>query len=220
MATRSIHQATGVEVNAVLRNTYMLLSMTLLFSALMSGIAMMIGAQPVNIILLLAGYLILPMLITKNRNSSAGLAFTFLYTGFVGWTIGPILNLYIATFSNGGELIMMALGGTGLIFLGLSAFAMNPNRDMSNWGSFLAIGALVAFVAMIVNLFVQMPAFHLAISLLFAFVSGGFIMYQTNMIVRGGERNYILATVTLYISIVNIFLTLLQILSMFAGNRD
>ena len=116
---------------------------------------------------------------------------------------------------------MMALGSTGLIFLGLSAIAMNPSKDFSSWGRFLAIGIIVAFVASLVNIFLlHMPALQMALSVVFALVSGGYIMYTTNAIIHGGERNYIVATVILYVSLVNIFLTLLQLLGMFAGNRN
>ena len=150
-----------------------------------------------------------------------GLLMTFIFTGFVGWTLGPILNMYIHNFSNGADLIMMALGGTGLIFLGLSAFAMNPARDFSHWGRFLLIGIVFAVIASLVNIFLlHLPAFQIALSVIFALISGGLILFQTNMIIRGGERNYISATVTLYISILNIFLTLLQLLGMFGGDRN
>jgi modulator of FtsH protease len=145
---------------------------------------------------------------------------TFAYTGFIGWYLGPILNMYIHNFSNGGQLIMMALGSTGLIFLILSAIAMNPNRDFTSMGTFLMVGVIMAVIAMVVNLFLHLPALQLAISVVFALISGGFIMYETNQIIRGGETNYLVATVTLYVSIINIFLTLLQLLGMFSGNRD
>jgi modulator of FtsH protease len=149
-----------------------------------------------------------------------GIVLAFALTGVMGWTIGPILNFYIHAFSNGSELIMMSLGGTGLIFLGLSALALNPNRNFSGIGPFIAIGSIVALVGIVVNLFLQMPALYMALSVVIAFISGGYILWQTNMIVRGGETNYIMATVTLYISILNIFLTLLQFLGMFMGNRN
>ena len=149
-----------------------------------------------------------------------GLVLTFVLTGFLGLTIAPILNFYLTTFNNGAELIMMSLGATGAIFLGLSVIAMNPNRDFTKLGSFLAVGSIVCLVAIIVNLFLQMPAIHLALSLMIAFISGGMILWQTNQIIHGGEKNYITATVTLYISILNLFLTILQFLAMFAGRRD
>lgn len=149
-----------------------------------------------------------------------GLVLTFALTGFLGLTIAPILSFYLTEFSNGAELIMMSLGATGAIFLGLSVIAMNPDRDFSKLGSFLAVGSIVCLVAIIVNLFLQIPAIHLALSLMIAFISGGMILWQTNQIIQGGEKNYITATVTLYISILNLFLTILQFLAMFAGRRD
>ncbi|NCX94410.1 MAG: BAX inhibitor (BI)-1/YccA family protein, partial [Gammaproteobacteria bacterium] len=143
-----------------------------------------------------------------------GIVLTFAYTGFFGWTLGPILNFYIHAFANGPQIVMMAAGGTGLIFLGLSAIAMNPKRDFSHWGAFLSMGAILCIIAVIVNLFLKLPAVQLAISVFASIVSGGFILYQTNAIVQGGERNYVTATVVLYVSIMNIFLTLLQVLSL------
>ncbi|MDA0910141.1 MAG: Bax inhibitor-1/YccA family protein [Proteobacteria bacterium] len=209
-----------IQTNKVLRNTYLLLSLTLLFSALTAGWSMMVSAPVINPIINLIVYFALLFGVQATRNSPMGLVLTFALTGFLGWTLGPILNHYITTFSNGSELIMMALGATGAIFLGLSAIALNPKRDFSRLGSFLGIGALIALVAIVVNLFLQMPALYLALSVIIAFISGGFILWQTNQIVRGGETNYIVATVTIYVSILNIFLTILQFLGMFSGNRN
>jgi len=221
--TRVIDQSSTssvIQTNHVLRNTYLLLSLTLLFSALTAAWSMMVAAPLINPIITLVVYFVLLFAIQATRNSPMGIVLTFALTGFLGWTLGPILNFYITTFSNGSELIMMSLGATGAIFLGLSAIALNPSRDFSRMGSFLGVGALVALVAIVINLFLQMPALYLALSVIIAFISGGFILWQTNQIVRGGETNYILATVTIYISILNIFMTILQFLSMFAGNRN
>lgn len=209
-----------IQSNKVLRNTYLLLSLTLIFSSLTAGWSMMVAAPVINPILTLVIYFGLLFGVQATRNSPMGLVLTFALTGFLGWTLGPILNHYITSFSNGSELIMMALGTTGAIFLGLSAIALNPKRDFSRLGSFLGIGALIALVAIVVNLFLQMPALYLALSVIIAFISGGFILWQTNQIVRGGETNYIVATVTIYVSILNIFLTILQFLGMFSGNRN
>lgn len=212
--------ASVIQSNKILRNTYLLLSLTLIFSAVTAGWSMMIGAPVISPILTLIIYFALLFGVQATRNSPMGLVLTFALTGFLGFTLGPILNFYITAFANGSELIMMALGATGAIFLGLSAIALNPNRDFSRMGSFLGIGALVALVAIVINLFLQMPALYLALSVIIAFISGGFILWQTNQIVRGGETNYIIATVTIYVSILNIFLTILQFLGMFAGNRN
>lgn len=208
-------------VNKVLRNTYILLSLTLLFSAFTSGIAIVYNASFVNLWLALAVILGFPFLLQAFRNSPFALVLTFAYTGFMGWYIGPLLNFYIQNFSNGSELIMLALGATGLIFLILSTIAMRTSKDYSGWGRFLFIGVIVAIIAFFANFFFfKLPAFQLGISVIFSFISGAYIMYQTNQIVRGGETNYVIATVVLYVSLVNIFLTLLQILGMFGGNRN
>ena len=194
--------------------------MTLLFSAITAGISMSINTPLLSPIITLIFYFGLFFAVNATKNSPMGIVLTFALTGFLGFTIGPILNFYMTTFSNGSELIMMALGSTALIFFGLSAIALNPNRNFSKMGTFLGIGAIVALVAIVANLFLQIPALALAISVIVALISGALIMYQTNAIVRGGETNYIMATVTIYISILNIFLTILQFLGMFAGNRN
>ena len=209
-----------LETNKVLKNTYLLLSLTLMFSALTAAFSIAASVPAINPILTLVVYFGLLFGIQATKDSSMGLVLTFVLTGFLGLTIAPILNFYLTTFSNGAELIMMSLGATGAIFLGLSVIAMNPNRDFTKLGSFLAVGSIVCLVAIIVNLFLQMPAIHLALSLMIAFISGGMILWQTNQIIQGGEKNYITATVTLYISILNLFLTILQFLTMFAGRRD
>ncbi len=210
----------SLAMNKVLRNTYILLSLTLLFSALMSTVAVIQNAGFVNIWVALIVMIGFPFLLSAVRESPLALVLTFAYTGFIGWYIGPILNFYIQNFSNGPQLIAMALGGTGLIFLILSALSMNPAKDYSGWGRFLMVGVIVAFIASLLNVFLfKLPILQLAVSVIFSFISGGYIMYQTNAIVRGGERNYVVATVVLYISLVNIFLTLLQILGMMGGNR-
>lgn len=209
------------QANAVLKNTYFMLSLTLLFSALTAWIAMATNAGPVNIFIMLIVMIGFPFLLNAIQNSAWAIPVTFLYTGFIGWTLGPILNFYIKDFSNGPSLIMLALGSTGLIFLILSALALNPKRDFTGIGSFLTVGIIIAFVASLLNIFLfHVPALQLAISVIFALISGGYILYTTNSIVHGGCNNYIIATVMLYVSLVNIFLTMLQLLSIFGGNRN
>lgn len=216
---RIISPAT-IATNKVLRNTYILLSLTLLFSAFTAGLAVIQNAPPMNIFITLIVIIGFPFLLQRTKDSSLGLLLTFAYTGFIGWMIGPILNFYIQNFTNGSQLILMALGGTGLIFLILSLLSLNTNRDFSSWGGFLAVGAIVAMIAALINVFFfKLPMLQLGISVIFSIISGGFIMHQTNLIVRGGENNYISATVMLYVSLLNIFLTLLQLLSIFGGNR-
>ncbi|AJI47490.1 Bax inhibitor-1/YccA family protein [Francisella noatunensis] len=216
----SLSQESALRANKVLRNTYWLLSMTLLFSALMAFVAMSSGAAVLNPILMLVVYIGLLFGINATKNSPMGIVLTFALTGLLGYSLGPILNHYIQAFSNGAELIMMAFGTTGLIFLGLSVVAMSPARNFNRVGTFCAIGAIVAIVALVLNIFLQIPALGFVISLVFAFISGGFILWQTNAIVRGEETNYILATVNIYVSLFNIFVTLLQIFGAVAGDRD
>ena len=214
-----LSQESVLRANKVLRNTYWLLSMTLLFSAFTAFIAMSTGATIMNPLLMLVVYIGLLFSINATKNSPWGIVLTFALTGLLGYSLGPILNMYLIMFKNGAELIMMAFGTTGLIFLGLSVVAMSPTRNFNRVGSFCAIGAIVALVALVINIFLQLPALALVISLVFAFISGGFILWQTNAIVRGEETNYILATVNIYVSLFNIFVTLLQIFGAI-GDRE
>ena len=209
-----------VQTNKVLKNTYLLLSLTLIFSAIVAAFSVASNAAPINPIITLVVYIGLIFGIQFQKNSPIGLVLTFALTGFLGYSLGPILNFYINSFSNGSEIIMMSLGTTGAIFLGLAAIGMNPNRDFSRVGYFCGIGALVCLAAIVINIFLQMPALYLALSVIIALISGGFILFQINAIVRGGETNYIVATVTLYVSIFNIFVTLLQFFGAIAGNRE
>ncbi len=218
----ALHNAQSmIATNKVLRNTYLLLSLTLIFSAITATIALITNAPPINLILFIVLAIGLPYAISATARSMVGLLLTFVYTGFLGWSIGPILNMYIHNFSNGAQLIGMALGMTGIIFLVLSAISLNPNRDFSHWGRFLGIGMLVIIVGVILNAFLfKLPALALAFSVVIALISGAYIMFQTNAIVRGGEKNYVIATVVLFASLYNIFLTILQLLALFAGNRN
>ena len=216
IATRSDAQV--VATNKVLKNTYALLSMTLLFSALTAGLSMQLNLPHPGLIITMVGYFGLLFLTTRFSNSVWGLLFIFMLTGFMGLTLGPILNMYISTFSNGTQLVMTALGGTGVIFLGLSGYALTTRKDFSFLGGFLMVGILVAFLAGIVAVFVpSMPGLSLAVSAMFILLMSGMILYQTSEIIHGGETNYILATITLYVSIYNLFLSLLQILGVFSG---
>ena len=214
-ATRSESQI--LATNKVLRNTYTLLSMTLLFSAATAGIAMVMNLPPFNPILTLVGYFGLLFATSKFSNSGLGLLFVFLLTGFMGLTLGPILNLYLAT-ANGSQLVMTALGGTGVIFLALSGYALTSRKDFSFMGGFLMVGILVAFLGGIGAMIFSIPALSLAVSGMFVLLMSGLILYQTSEIIHGGETNYIMATVTLYISIYNLFLSLLHLLTAFGGD--
>lgn len=216
--TGAAQPISGVQMNAVLRNTYALLSMTLLFSAIMAGVAMALNWPYPGPMIVLVGYFGLLFATTKLRNSPWGLLSVFALTGFMGVTLGPIINMYLYRFGNGTEIVMMALGGTGVIFLAMSGLALTSKRDFSFMGKFLFIGILVAFLAGLGNLFFQLPALGLAVSSMFVLLMAGLILYQTQQIVKGGETNYIMATVTLFVSIFNLFTSLLHILGFAFGD--
>jgi len=217
VATKAANENTLV-INRVLRNTYMLLSMTLIFSACTAGLAMMFNMPALGPIVTIVGYFALLFLTTKFSNSALGLVFIFALTGFMGLTLGPIINMYLTAFSNGSELVMTALGGTGVIFIGLSAYALTTRKDFSFLGGFLMVGILVAFLAGIGAMVFSIPALSLAVSAMFILLMSAMILYQTSEIIHGGETNYILATISLYVSIYNLFLSLLQLLGVFGGD--
>lgn len=205
--------------NKVIRNTYILLSMTLLFSAAMAFVAYSLNWPYLGMWVTLGGYMGLLFLTSATRNSGWGIVSVFALTGFMGVTLGPIVNQYVHAFSNGNQLVMMALGGTGVIFLGLSGYALTTRKDFSFIGGFLMIGILVAFLAGIAGAVFALPALSLAVSAGFILLMGGLILYQTSQLIHGGETNYIMATVTLYVSIYNLFLSLLHILGALSGER-
>jgi len=216
--TASVTTVQTAAMNKVLRNTYALLSMTLLFSAVMAGVSMAMNWPYPNIFVVLGGYFGLLFLTTKLRNSAWGILAVFALTGFMGATLGPIINMYLYQYSNGTEIVMLALGGTGVIFLAMSGLALTSKRDFSFMGKFLAIGILVAFLAAIGNLFFHIQALALAISAVFIMLMAGLILYQTQQIIRGGETNYIMATVTLFVAMFNLFTSLLHILGFGFGD--
>jgi len=209
--TASQSQSSTLVTNKVIRNTYLLLSMTLLFSALTAGVSMALNLPHPGLLLTLAGYFGLLFLTTKFRDSASGLAFVFALTGFMGYTLGPILNAYLA-LPNGGQVVMMAMGATGAIFLGLSGYALTTRKDFSFLGGFLMVGILVAFLAGLGAVFLEMPGLSLAVSSMFVLLMAGLILYETSNIIHGGESNYIMATVTLYVAIYNLFTSLLHLL--------
>ena len=216
--TGAVQPVSAVAMNKVLRNTYALLSMTLLFSAVMAGVAMTLNWPHPGLMIVLGGYIGLLFLTTKLRNSAWGILAVFALTGFMGATLGPIINFYLYQYGNGSQIVLMALGGTGVIFLSMSGLALTSKRDFSFMGKFLFIGILVAILAMVANWFFQLPAFALAISSMVILLMTGLILYQTQQIIRGGETNYIMATVTLFISIFNLFTSLLHILGFGFGD--
>ncbi|MGH8487995.1 MAG: Bax inhibitor-1/YccA family protein [Gammaproteobacteria bacterium] len=205
--------------NKVIRNTYALLSLTLLFSAMTAGLAMALDFPYPGIMITLIGYFGLLFLTVKLRNSVWGLASVFALTGFMGLTLGPILNAYVNHFANGSQLVMMAMGGTGLTFVGLSGYALTTRKDFSFMGGFLMAGVLIAFLAGLGAIFFSLPGLALAVSSMFVALMAGMILYQTSELIHGGETNYILATVGLYVSIYNLFTSLLHLLGVFSGDE-
>jgi len=211
-------QTATVSSNKVLRNTYMLLSMTLLFSGLTAGISMVLNLPHPGLLLTLAGYFGLLFLTTRYRDSALGLAFVFALTGFMGYTLGPILNAYLAS-ANGGQIVMTAMFSTGAIFIGLSAFSLVTRKDFSFLGNFLFVGILVAFLAGLGAVFFEIPMLSLAVSSVFVLLMSGLILYQTSSLIHGGETNYIMATVTLFVSIFNLFTSMLHLLGALGGDE-
>jgi len=205
--------------NKLIRNTYTLLALTLLFSAGMAGVSIALNLPAPGLLLTLVGYFGLLWLTTSLRNSAWGLLAVFAFTGFMGLTLGPIINLYLHAFSNGGQLVMTALAGTGVIFLGLSGYALTTRKDFSFVGGFVMVGILVAFLAGIGAAIFSIPGLALAVSAMFILLMAGLILFQTSQMVHGGETNYIMATITLYVALFNLFLSLLQILGAFSGNN-
>ena len=203
--------------NKLIKNTYLLLSMTLLFSALTAGIAIAVNMPYMGALVTIGGYFGLLFLTTYLRNSAWGLLSIFALTGFMGLTLGPMINAYVTYFSNGSQLVMMAMGGTGAIFIGLSLYALTTRKDFSFMGGYLMIGILVAFLAGIGALIFNIPALSLAVSSVFILLMSGLILYQTSEMIHGGETNYIMATITLYVSIYNLFTSLLHLLAALAG---
>ena len=203
--------------NKVLKNTYLLLSMTLLFSAFAAWTAMKTNMPYMGPLVTIGGYFALLFLTSFLANSAWGILAVFALTGFMGLTLGPILNAYINFLPNGTELVALAMGGTGLIFVGLSGYVLTTKKDFSFLGGYLMVGILCAFLAGIGALIFSIPLLSLAISGVFILLMSGLILYQTSEILHGGETNYVLATVTLFVSIYNLFLSLLHILTAFSG---
>lgn len=200
-------------INKTLRNTYGLLSLTLLFSAFTAGLSMALQLPHPGLIITLVGFYGLLFLTSKLRNSAWGILAVFALTGFMGLTLGPIISLYLST-PHGGSMVMSAMAMTGMTFLGLSAYAIFSKKDFSFLSGFITVGFFVLLFAMIVSFFVALPALQMAMSAGFALFSAMIILWQTSEIVRGGETNYIEATVTLYVSIYNMFLSLLSLMGM------
>ncbi len=204
--------------NKVIRNTYMLLSLTLAFSAVTAGAAMALNLPHPGVIVTLIGYFGLLFLTAKFKNSTLGLGFVFALTGFMGYTTGPIISNYLS-LPNGGQIVMTAIGATAAVFLSLSGYALSSRKDFSFMGGFLLVGIVVAFLASLGAIFFEMPTLSLAVSAMFVLLMAGLILYETSNIIHGGETNYIMATVTLFVAIFNLFTSLLHLLGFMNNNE-
>ncbi len=211
MGFQTASQSSAVEINKVLRNTYMLLGMTLAFSAVTAGISMAMNLSHIAALVMTLAAFGLLFVVQKQADKASGLFWIFAFTGLMGASLGPMLNVY-ASLPNGGSLILQALGGTALIFFSLSAYALTSKKDFSFMGGFLMIGLIVVLIAGIANIFFQIPAVSLALSSAIILIMSGLILFDTSRIIHGGERNYIRATVSLYLNVYNIFTSLLHLL--------
>jgi len=207
------------DTNKLIRNTYTLLSLTLLFSAVTGGIAMQTNMAPMNFIVYLVGLVGLFFSTYLLRNSVWGLVSIFALTGFLGLNSGGIINMYLGHYANGHQIVTLAFGMTAAIFLGLSGYALTTKKDFSYLGSFLFAGVIVVLIAAVANYFFQIPALALALSAVMVLLMCGYILYDTSNIVNGYETNYIMATVSLYVDIYILFLNLLQLLGAFMGQE-
>ena len=204
--------------NRVVRNTYTLLAMTLLFSAATAGLSMALQLPHPGLLLTLAGYFGLLFATSRFRNSGWGLVCVFALTGFMGYTLGPVVSSYLG-LPNGASIVMTAMGGTAAVFLGLSAYALTSRKDFSFMGGFLMVGILVGFLAGLGAIFFEIPALSLTVSAMFVLLMSGLILYETSNIIQGGETNYIMATVTLFVAIFNLFSSLLHLLGALQGQE-
>jgi len=204
--------------NKVIRNTYTLLSMTLIFSGLMAFVSVMMqvsfgAALVANIVAIAMLWFVLP----RTANSAAGIGVIFLITGLFGAGLGPVINYYLE-MPGGPTIVMTALSGTGVIFLALSGYALTTRKDFSFMGGFLMVGMFVVLLAALANIFLGMPALFLAVNAVIIMVMSGFILYETSAIIHGGETNYIMATASLFLSLLNLFQALLHLLGAFSGD--
>ena len=208
-----------LSTNKLIKNTYMLLSGTLIWSALMAIVSMAIAPSPmISLGTSLGALVMLWFVLPRTANSAAGLWVVFGVTGLLGFGLGPTLNYYISALSNGPQIIATAFGGTGIIFLGLSGYALSTKRDFSFMGGFIFTGMIVVLLASLAGLFLNIPGLHLAISAAVILLMSGYILFETGQMVNGGQTNYILTTVGLYLAILNIFTSLLHLLGAFGGD--
>jgi len=217
VATRT--RESTLEINSVIKNTYILLGSSLLFSGAMAGVAMVTHARSLGLLSLLV-YFGLLFFINATRNSVLGIVGVFALTGFMGYTLGPLLNAYLNYFVNGHQLILTALGGTGVIFFGLSGYALTTRKDFSYMSGFLLSAGIVLMLAVLVQIFFPMPMLQVLVSGGFILFSSAIILFETSQIIHGGQRNYILATVDIFVALYNLFISLLNILSIFGGQKE
>lgn len=208
----SASESSAIEINKVLRNTYLLLALTIGFSAITATITSLMNIGTVGYFAMFIGAFICMFIVNKKADTSAGLFWIFAFTGLLGGSLGPIINMY--TSAGAGGLVAQALGATAVVFVSLSAYALISKKDFTFMGGFLMVGLVVAILAMIANIFFAMPALSMAINALIILVMSGLILFDTSRIINGGETNYIRATVGLYLSIYNIFLSILSLLGM------
>jgi len=211
-------QTSAISTNKVLKNTYILLSMTLLFSALTAGLSMTMAVSPgLSMFSSLGALALIWLVLPRTQNSTAGIFVVFAITGLLGFGLGPMLSYYLA-IPGGSRIVGTALGGTGIVFLGLSGYALTSKRDFSFMGGFLFAGLIVVLIAAVANIFLAMPVLQLTISGAIVMLMSGLILFDTSRIVNGGETNYIRATVGLYLNLYNMFIALLNLLSAFSGD--
>lgn len=212
----STRSSSLITTHKVLRNTYFLLGLTLAFSAVTATLSTVFALPAPGFILMLAGFYGLMFLTYRLADSPTGILAAFAFTGFLGYCLGPVLNSLLS--AGMGDVIGLALGGTALVFFSCSAYVLTTRKDMSFLGGMMMAGFVVLLVAVVANLFLNIPALHMAISVMFILFSSGAILWETSNIIQGGETNYIRATVSLYVSIYNIFVSLLSILGMSRSN--
>lgn len=214
VASRPIESV--LSTNKVIRSTYQLLSMTLIFSAFAAYLSIaMQASQGMGLVATIVGIVMLWFVLPKTANSASGIPVIFAITGLLGFGIGPMVAYYLAV---NPSIVMTALGGTGVIFLGLSGYALTTRKDFSFMGGFLMVGMLVIVGASLLNIFMGIPALSLAVSAGVIMIMSGFILYQTSSLIHGGETNYIMATASLFLSILNIFTSLLHLLGALGGD--
>jgi len=217
LATAPTVRTTEV-TNKVVRNTYLLLTLTLFTSAVAAGVAMVTGAQPVHWLLMLAVFIGMPFVISAARNTVWALPLTFLFTGFMGYVLGPILTLYLG-LPNGGQIVLAAFATTALMFLGLSAYAITTRKDFSFMGGFLMVGMIVVLIAIVANIFLEIPALSLTISAAAVILMSGMILFDTSRMINGGETNYVMMTVSLFADIYVMFVHLLNLFAFLSGEN-